>query len=1165
MKKLFVSSTFRDMQLERDSLGKHVIPELNMRLSDYGTRITQTDLRWGISTSQMSAEEGEQKVLNVCLEEINKSRPYMIVMIGERYGWVPSSAIIEMAAKGRDIPLESNDISVTQLEIEYIAFTERWDESRIFFYFRDFDYADMSAQQRAVYESESDEAREKLDRLKARIEKKFPNQIRHYSLGYEDGEIRGIEQFERLVTDDLYNLFLRDVREDEKIDINERVRAKLHREAEESFPVYVWNYDISRGKSPDLAVRDVSRAEMTHTYLAGPPRCGKSLSVLSYYMAFYAYQNRSEQSWQIAEPLFRINNSVYEADGIYSKLPGIIDMERTFPLYLQLGNSKDIYGSADLWRTLLYFLNKHLGVEEKLPTEKSELIAALVRSLGRLIKSDKCFFLFVDDLTPEALDDLFCIEHSFDKAQIPALLDHFFFYASFNNQFSQVPVYVPFYNFSETCVYNDQLYVPADYFLAYAKKLGKEMSPAVTDYIFGYYGGYGRTYEDAGLCNITRPLANLMANYFMNFTSSDYLQIKEAGNDMNAIEAQNLALLGAVRGNLSDDLSGGTLRRVALLNIEKFEANHSERTLRMLGIIYLLTGISFSMDEAKQIYSYFGEEWSDLDYVSYFDDFKEFFVYNRDKDSYRVLPMFHSVLREHLVEKHFSDAGEIENSIEKLILAVQASEFYDRLRDELFYATLLVSDTEFVLKCLSLLKKSDSYDYELGKKLGRAAAELLNTVSAEEAGRLGATLSPILSLHFSCDALCGFFNGIGEGFQDHAYERKIIELANALMLTEPDTESEAGASLKLGVYLLLAYCYVGYKNDKALAILYEAESYVAAACRDMRVKYLSLISALMRKFEKDSPVYDRLFNTVKAYLPAREPLSYDSEREISACADLYTLAFYTNKFAISRDFYDADALLAPFLTRESFHKLGLYNIDTAIYAASAEAIGMEALIDRTTMFMESLSVHFPLSNYARRLISAAFRSRMSSAARVVAEESLAEEYEKHFYPYRKAVLHSTDNTGYHFINYALFLRNARFFHLTTGITHSVDEMMWEATKMSSWTSFFDKCDGESIDVLLAVCWVYLAYLRDPDFHDMISTDAYEDSKYSESDATEPSQRALHYRFVKVLCAVLHNPRSLIMKPKLKRQFRAMEEYYGDYMLSLSTSQYKELKKYIDQL
>ena len=246
MKKLFVSSTFKDMQLERDSLKKHIVPNLNMRLREYGTKISQTDLRWGISTTELNAEESEQKILNVCLDEINKSRPYMIVMIGERYGWIPSPAIIEMNARGRDIELSSNEISVTQLEIEYIAFTERWDESRIFFYFRDLDTSQMDDATREIYAPESSRARERLDALKTRIKNKFPSQIRHYTLEYKDGEIRGIEGFERLVTEDLYSLFKRDLETDEKTDVNIRVREKLHKEALERFDVYSPYYDVSR-------------------------------------------------------------------------------------------------------------------------------------------------------------------------------------------------------------------------------------------------------------------------------------------------------------------------------------------------------------------------------------------------------------------------------------------------------------------------------------------------------------------------------------------------------------------------------------------------------------------------------------------------------------------------------------------------------------------------------------------------------------------------------------------------------------------------------------------------------------------------------------------------------------------------------------------------------
>lgn len=1162
MKKLFVSSTFKDMQLERDALGKRVIPELNMRLVDYGTKITQTDLRWGISTSEMSAEEGEQKVLNVCLEEINKARPYMIVMIGDRYGWEPSSSIIKMAASGRDISLESYDISVTQLEIEYIAFTGRWDESRIFFYFRDFDYGDMSQSERETYECESLEARKKLDELKARIEKRFPTQINHYTLRYKNGQILGIEEFERLVSEDLYNLFLHDAEEDEKIDINERVRAKLHYEAKESFPVYHRLLDISNQKlqSDVLTKTDM---EKTHTYQAGPPRCGKSLSVSAYYTAIYAYQNRRDPMWKLAEPMFEINNSFFKGDGIYSGIPSIVDIENTLPLYLQLGNCKDIATSKDLWRTLLYFLNKQLGISIKIPDEKELLIASVAGSLRLLMQSKKSVFLFLDDLSPEALDDLFLIEHSFDDEEIPRLLEHLYFHISFNNQFTKVPVYVPFYNYSQICQYNEWLMHPSYYFHAYARRLGKEISPAVVDYINGYYGTDRSKYQDVETRHITRPLASLMANYFMNFVSDDYQKIKEMGNDMKAIESQNLRLLESLNGSYQDDKDGKTLKRVALLNIEKFDANHSQKTMRMLGIIYLLTGASFSMQEAKDIYSYFGEEWSDLDYVCYFDDFKEFFVYNKAEDSYQVLPAFHSMLRGHLIEKYLSGEGEIERAVERLISAVISAGFLDESRDELIYSLLLVQNSDFIVKMLPRLRGRD--DYDTGLRLGRSANRLINTLTSEESYLLGETLSPILSRHLSCEAICGFFNGIGLGFQNHEYEKKVFALADALMPTYVLDNDEIGASIALGVHLLGVYCYLGYKNDVVLELICEAEPYVESACLDFRVRYLSIISSLMRKFDEGSPVFTRLTEIIIRFIPEKKPLSYESEREISISADLYTISFFVNEYSIKENYYDEEEILSWFINRDRFHKLGLYNIDTAIYALDASKIGMDALVERTAMLMESLAVHFPVSGYAQRLISYAMLSRMFNVPKVIAEDDRPKELEKYFYPYRKAVMNSGDGSCYHFINYALFLQNARYFHISTGITHSMDEMMWETNPIGNWVVTLDKENEESIDLLISICWVYWAYLRDPNFHDMISTSEFEDYKYSEYDAEEPSKKAVFYRFTKTLNAVLHNPKSLIMKPKLKKQFNAIMKDYGDYVDSLSSIHYKRIKKYIDEL
>ena len=98
MKTVFVSSTFRDMQAERDLLKSKVQPMLNDLARQYGESISFSDLRWGVDTSNMSEEEQNKQVLSVCLDEIDRSRPFMIVLLGERYGFMPGPKMIKQEA-----------------------------------------------------------------------------------------------------------------------------------------------------------------------------------------------------------------------------------------------------------------------------------------------------------------------------------------------------------------------------------------------------------------------------------------------------------------------------------------------------------------------------------------------------------------------------------------------------------------------------------------------------------------------------------------------------------------------------------------------------------------------------------------------------------------------------------------------------------------------------------------------------------------------------------------------------------------------------------------------------------------------------------------------------------------------------------------------------------
>ena len=166
--RVFVSSTFRDMQEDRDYLVKFVFPQLRKLCEALGVTWGEVDLRWGITDE----EAAEGRVLPLCLEEIHRCRPYFIGLLGERYGWVPKPEDIPADLLERQEWLKDHmACSVTELEIIHGVLREEQMHGRAFFYFRDPSYLEQlpSGRSRADFESESPEAETKLKRLKQRI------------------------------------------------------------------------------------------------------------------------------------------------------------------------------------------------------------------------------------------------------------------------------------------------------------------------------------------------------------------------------------------------------------------------------------------------------------------------------------------------------------------------------------------------------------------------------------------------------------------------------------------------------------------------------------------------------------------------------------------------------------------------------------------------------------------------------------------------------------------------------------------------------------------------------------------------------------------------------------------------------------------------------------
>lgn len=138
--RVFISSTFRDMQLEREYLIKYVFPEIRHVCRERGVEFTEIDLRWGVTKEE--AEQG--KVLKICLDEIERCRPYFIGILGERYGWTPR---FEDVSKDQELVQDypwieqciADGISVTEMEILYGVLNNPSMREQAFFYFRDAD------------------------------------------------------------------------------------------------------------------------------------------------------------------------------------------------------------------------------------------------------------------------------------------------------------------------------------------------------------------------------------------------------------------------------------------------------------------------------------------------------------------------------------------------------------------------------------------------------------------------------------------------------------------------------------------------------------------------------------------------------------------------------------------------------------------------------------------------------------------------------------------------------------------------------------------------------------------------------------------------------------------------------------------------------------------
>lgn len=122
--RVFISSTFSDMQNERNIIVHSVFPRLRKAFSAKLIDITEVDLRWGIPEE----DSENSRILEICIGEVLHCSPFFVGMIGDRYGSIASDDAVNSLppaykqALGGEIP---PGLSITELEMRAGVFVPR--------------------------------------------------------------------------------------------------------------------------------------------------------------------------------------------------------------------------------------------------------------------------------------------------------------------------------------------------------------------------------------------------------------------------------------------------------------------------------------------------------------------------------------------------------------------------------------------------------------------------------------------------------------------------------------------------------------------------------------------------------------------------------------------------------------------------------------------------------------------------------------------------------------------------------------------------------------------------------------------------------------------------------------------------------------------------------
>ncbi|OXN00219.1 DUF4062 domain-containing protein [Bifidobacterium vansinderenii] len=198
---IFVSSTFRDMQNERDALRDLALPRLRAFAAEYGTSVDMVDLRWGVDTNDMPEDEQERKVLHSCMQEIDRCSPFFLSLLGDRYGYVLGGAAERELRNA--YPSLPTGRSLTELEILHALDHGDVTGQTTLFYIRSIaNVSSLDESRRNDFVSMGDDAA-RLGRLKELIHRRFPESLQRYDVTINENGTYDLSDFVEMVVSDV--------------------------------------------------------------------------------------------------------------------------------------------------------------------------------------------------------------------------------------------------------------------------------------------------------------------------------------------------------------------------------------------------------------------------------------------------------------------------------------------------------------------------------------------------------------------------------------------------------------------------------------------------------------------------------------------------------------------------------------------------------------------------------------------------------------------------------------------------------------------------------------------------------------------------------------------------------------------------------------------------